>query len=203
MIISLICSTLDSVSNALSAQSCLTLSDPMDCSQPGPSVLGIFQARILESIAFFEPMSLVSLVLAGGFFTIEPPGKPRKITIKKCSSLFLGCVILSRKECHILFTFWGCLVARFWAINFFPFTAPSPSTSSILCHLFFLFLLLILLTKRSVLSILVIQSFSSSMIISSASISRSESWWLKRSAHFMALTYSKPQYDQLFRLVIL
>ena len=192
MIISLICSTLDSVSNALSAQSCLILSDPMDCSQPGPSVLGIFQARILESIAFSEPMSLVSLVLAGGFFTIEPPGKPRKITIKKCSSLFLGCVILSRKECHILFTFWGCLVARFWAIN-----------SSILCHLFFLFLLLILLTKRSVLSILVIQSFSSSMIISSASISRSESWWLKRSAHFMALTYSKPQYDQLFRLVIL
>ena len=36
------------------AQSCLTLSDPMDCSQPGPSVHGIFQARVLEwgAIAF-------------------------------------------------------------------------------------------------------------------------------------------------------
>ena len=30
------------------AQSCLTLSDPMDCSLPGSSVRGIFQARVLE-----------------------------------------------------------------------------------------------------------------------------------------------------------
>ena len=30
------------------AQSCLTLCDTMDCSLPGSSVLGIFQARILE-----------------------------------------------------------------------------------------------------------------------------------------------------------
>ena len=30
------------------AQSCPTLSDPMDCSLPGPSVHGIFQARLLE-----------------------------------------------------------------------------------------------------------------------------------------------------------
>ena len=30
------------------AQSCLTLSDPMDCSLPGSSVHGILQARILE-----------------------------------------------------------------------------------------------------------------------------------------------------------
>ena len=38
------------------AQSCLTLSDPMDCSLPGSFVLGIFQARVLEwgAIAFSE-----------------------------------------------------------------------------------------------------------------------------------------------------
>jgi len=30
------------------AQSCPTLSDPMDCSLPGSSVHGIFQASILE-----------------------------------------------------------------------------------------------------------------------------------------------------------
>ena len=30
------------------AQSCLTPSDPMDCSLPGSSVYGIFQARVLE-----------------------------------------------------------------------------------------------------------------------------------------------------------
>ena len=36
------------------AQSCSTLSDPMDCSPPGSSVHGIFQARVLEwaAIAF-------------------------------------------------------------------------------------------------------------------------------------------------------
>ena len=30
------------------AQSSPTLSDPMDCSLPGPSIHGIFQARVLE-----------------------------------------------------------------------------------------------------------------------------------------------------------
>ena len=36
------------------AQSFLTLSDPMDCSPPGSSIHGIFQARVLEwdAIAF-------------------------------------------------------------------------------------------------------------------------------------------------------
>ena len=33
------------------AQSCTTLSDPMDCSLPGSSVHGIFQARVLEWVA--------------------------------------------------------------------------------------------------------------------------------------------------------
>ena len=38
------------------AQSCLTLSDPMDCSLPGSSFHGIFQARVLEwgAIAFSD-----------------------------------------------------------------------------------------------------------------------------------------------------
>ena len=41
------------------AQSCPTLSDPMDCSLPGPSVHGIFQARVLAwvAIAFSNPVS--------------------------------------------------------------------------------------------------------------------------------------------------
>ena len=55
------------------AQSCLTLSDPMDCSLPGSSVYGIFQARVLEwgAIAFsgsltnghqYYPVSLSNIV---------------------------------------------------------------------------------------------------------------------------------------------
>ena len=33
------------------AQLCLTLRDPMDCTLPGSSVHGIFQARVLEWVA--------------------------------------------------------------------------------------------------------------------------------------------------------
>ena len=45
------------------AQSCLTLSDPMDCSLPGSSVHGIFQARVLkwDFTAFSVPLQLVPL----------------------------------------------------------------------------------------------------------------------------------------------
>ena len=46
------CMKVKSVSEV--AQSYLTLSDPMDCSLPGSSIHGIFQARVLEwgAIAF-------------------------------------------------------------------------------------------------------------------------------------------------------
>ena len=39
-------------------QSCLTVSDPVDCSLPGSSIHGIFQARVLEwgAIVFSTPM---------------------------------------------------------------------------------------------------------------------------------------------------
>ena len=45
-------------------QLCLTLSDPMDCSLPGSSIHGIFQARILElgAITFSARWSYVSLI---------------------------------------------------------------------------------------------------------------------------------------------
>ena len=71
-----------------SVQLCQTLYDPMDCSPPGSSVHGNFQARILELIAIapsgdlpspgIEPASSASPALAGGFFTSEPPGKPMR-----------------------------------------------------------------------------------------------------------------------------
>ena len=61
---------------------------PMDCSQSGSSVHGVFQARILKWVAIsfsrglpnpgIEPTSLASPVLAGGFVTTVPPGKPIK-----------------------------------------------------------------------------------------------------------------------------
>ena len=46
------------------AQSCPTPSDPMDCSLPGSSIHGIFQARVLEwgAIAFSAPTEFLALL---------------------------------------------------------------------------------------------------------------------------------------------
>ena len=63
-------------------QSCLTLCDPMDSSLPGSSVHGIFQARILEWVAFPSPGDLPdpgiepkSPSLQADALPPEPPGK--------------------------------------------------------------------------------------------------------------------------------
>ena len=68
-----------------SLKSCLTLCDPMDCSLPGFSVHGIFQARVLEWVAtsFSRgsswPRDRTSVsygfCIAGEFFISEPQGK--------------------------------------------------------------------------------------------------------------------------------
>ena len=56
------------------AQSCPTLCDPMDCSLPGSSVHGIFQAKVLEwgAIAFSEisVYVYVNTLASGAFYTI-------------------------------------------------------------------------------------------------------------------------------------
>ena len=44
------------------AQSCLTLSNPMDSSLPGSSIHGIFQARVLEWVAIVCKFSYVFFV---------------------------------------------------------------------------------------------------------------------------------------------
>ena len=58
----------------------------MDCSPPGSSVHGILQVRILEWVAM--PFSRGSSrprdqtrvsCIEGGFFTTEPPGKPKRV----------------------------------------------------------------------------------------------------------------------------
>ena len=66
----------------VTAQSCPTLCDPMDCSPPGSSVPRIFQAKILEWLPFPSPGDLpdpgiepTSPALADGFFATEPPEK--------------------------------------------------------------------------------------------------------------------------------
>jgi len=60
------------------AQSCPTLSDPMDCSLPGSSAHGIFQARVLEwvAIAFSETYMIVYIN-----YTSVKEAKPSRETI--------------------------------------------------------------------------------------------------------------------------
>ena len=56
------------------AQSCLTLRDPMDCSLPGSSDHGIFQARVLEwsAIAFSMLVSTVQQSELALYIHISP-----------------------------------------------------------------------------------------------------------------------------------
>jgi len=64
------------------AQSCPTLSDPMDCSPPGSPVHGIFQARVLEwgaiafSAAAAAAKSLQSCPTLCDPIDSSPPGSP-------------------------------------------------------------------------------------------------------------------------------
>ena len=58
----------------------MTLSDPMDCSLPGFSVYGIFQARVLESGATVSLLLPVYSQEAGKKLCPEPPtGTDRKL----------------------------------------------------------------------------------------------------------------------------
>ena len=52
------------------AQSCLTLSDPMDCSPPSSSVHGIFRARVLEwgAIAFSDRLNATPSNISESYF---------------------------------------------------------------------------------------------------------------------------------------
>ena len=57
------------------AQSCLTLSDPTDCSLPGFSVHGTFQARVLKWVAIAFSMTNLDSILKSR--DITSPAKVR------------------------------------------------------------------------------------------------------------------------------
>ena len=84
------------------AQSCPTLSHPTDCSPPGSSVHGIFQARVLEwgAIAFSAKQKY------WGEFPFSPPGASPKI-INICSWTFQSYEPkkLFYANCHFEFLF--------------------------------------------------------------------------------------------------
>ena len=61
------------------AQSCPTLSDPMDCSLPGSSVHGIFQARVLEWVVIAFSVNTAVTALLKYNPIIKKPGEESEI----------------------------------------------------------------------------------------------------------------------------
>ena len=81
-----------------SLQSCLTFCDSMDCSQPGSSVHGILQARILEWVAMPSPRGSsppkdkthISCGSSIGRGILSYQGSPKKRRLTINLSVFLG-----------------------------------------------------------------------------------------------------------------
>ena len=66
------------------AQSCPTLSDPMDCSPPGSSVHGIFQTRELEwGATAFSAMEFYSVIKPNGIISFAATWMDLEITTLK------------------------------------------------------------------------------------------------------------------------
>ena len=69
------------------AQSCPTISDPMDCSPPDSSVHGIFQARVLEWGAIVFSMTNLDSILKSRDITL-----PRKVHLVKAMIFPVSCM---------------------------------------------------------------------------------------------------------------
>ena len=90
------------------AQPFPTLRHRMDCSPPGSSIYGIFQARVLEwgAVAFSSSSSEAGRILpvlgikpmspplAGGFLSTVPPAKYSVIVFLKISNIFYLYVLI-------------------------------------------------------------------------------------------------------------
>ena len=76
------------------AQSCLTLSDPMDCSPPGSSVHGIFQARVLEWVAIAFSLYQIPKLFLCFFFWLYLVSQVRKSSFTYSASPLLYPVII-------------------------------------------------------------------------------------------------------------
>ena len=95
-------------------QSCPTFCNPMDCSLPGSSVPGIFQARILEWVVMpssrgaSQPRDRncfsCNSCISGKFFTTEPLGKPSEWLLEVKHFCFTFMTSLSRKKPPIYHT---------------------------------------------------------------------------------------------------
>ena len=106
-------------------QLCLTLFEPMDGNQPGSSVHGISQARILEGVAipFSRGSSQLrdqtqSPALQADYLPSEAPGKPKNIGV--VSLALLQGIFLTQESNHVLHC--SCIL---YQLSYQPKTYPS------------------------------------------------------------------------------
>ena len=111
-------------------QSCPTLCNPMDCSPPGSSIHGIFQARILEWVAIFfsrrssppRDSTQVSRIV-GRHFTVWATREgltDEWINKMQCIYTMEYCRCLVAKSCSILLQPLGLWPARLFCPRDFP-----------------------------------------------------------------------------------
>ena len=126
------------------AQPCLTLCNPMDCSSPGPSVHGIFQARILEWVAIFysrylpnpgiESASLASPALEADFFSLYHLGNPTLDPFINSSTVsFTHCGKTGVSLLPKLFPSWWIHLKSRWELNWGYVMGKIPGWALDLC----------------------------------------------------------------------
>ena len=87
------------------AQSCPTLSDPMDCSLPGSSVHGICQARVLERVAITFSAIPLQMGLKSTTIAVLVPPTVSLPTIVATSNMFKEQAPLSRNSQNVMRTY--------------------------------------------------------------------------------------------------
>ena len=98
------------------AQSCPTLSDPMDCSLPGSSIHGIFQARVLEwgAIAFSQRSFYIHVILC----------MPSPVQCTACVDIFISTQVspqlslvsgLGHPRLSVMWIEWSQSICLVWA----------------------------------------------------------------------------------------
>ena len=85
----------------LVTQSCPTLRDPINCSPPGSSVHGIFQARILEWLSFPSPGDLPNAGIESRSPALHADSLPTELWGKPSpflDTLYLICLLILRRK---------------------------------------------------------------------------------------------------------
>ena len=122
-------------------QSCLTLSDPMDCNPPGSSVHGIFQARVLEWVANSFSSNLYNESSKGNEISCISESEDRskrveeKQDVNRCLTDSLpNCSVSHRTTCldkeQNLLTGLVVVFAAIWYCGQFSFSAKLPSENN-------------------------------------------------------------------------